>query len=136
MREILFRAKAAHTIDHEWLYGYVCAAPWEPEGMMIICVTEDGNAGGETVIPETVGQFTGLTDKNGKKIFEGDIVSVLHEGIYRCYWDEGNLEFGLANEKESFGIAYASRDIFIIGNIHDDPELLKEDTYEENPDTV
>ena len=69
MREILFRAKAAHTIAHEWLYGYVCATPDSPEAFMIICESEDGSVGGETAIAETVGQFTGLTDKNGKRIF-------------------------------------------------------------------
>lgn len=80
------------------------------------------------VDPDTVGQFTGMTARNGKKIFEGDIVEVIHEGVYRCRWDEGNLEFGLINGNESLGIAYVSPfDIAVIGNIHDNPELLEGD---------
>ena len=76
------------------------------------------------VDPETVGQFTGLKDENGKWIFEGDIVKT--GGIaYGCRWDDGNFEFGLYNKKESFGIAYADLPISVIGNIHDNPELLE-----------
>jgi uncharacterized phage protein (TIGR01671 family) len=82
------------------------------------------------VIQETVGQFTGLTDKNGKKIFEGDFIRVHGENgwysDYACRWDEGNLEFGIANKTESIGLGYfAPHELVIIGNIHDNPELLK-----------
>ena len=73
MREILFRGK---RIDNgEWVYGqYVYllnarAEDGEPIKHMIV----DGTPFGQTVNPSTVGQYTGLTDKNGKKIFEGDI---------------------------------------------------------------
>jgi hypothetical protein len=132
MREILFRAKAAHTIAHEWLYGYVCAAPWEPEGFMIICVIEDGSAGGESAIPETVGQFTGLTDKNGKKIFEGDIIEWNAKEFGREYRELVEWDYKLLGFRQGDWGEWCK----VIGNIHDNPELLKEDTYEENSDTV
>ena len=78
------------------------------------------------VDPETVGQYTGLNDKNGKKIFEGDVIRVGGD-IYACRWDEGNVEYIVSNKRESFGIAYAAYPCMeVIGNIHDNPELLED----------
>ena len=139
MREILFRGQTrkygekvrmgdGKKLPGNWVYGGVlqgCGshsiiygggnADDPSEGLNKWCVHTD-----------TLGQFTGLADKNGKKVFEGDIVEVIHEGVYRCRWDEGNFEFGLTNGTESFGIAYISpHDIVVIGNIHDNPELLE-----------
>lgn len=94
---------------------------------------------GFEVIPETIGQYTGLTDKNGKKIFEGDIV----DGIaYACEW-KGVIvwipqiaSFGLNHGHDTAWenctilkrAARGMNDEFsaeIIGNIHDNPELLE-----------
>ena len=113
MREILFRGRRSnnewftgdvHFIDHrvEICNGYCCVG----------------------VQPDTVGQWTGAYDTNGKRIFEGDIVDV--DGVvYACRWDDGNFEFGLVNEKESFGIVYVVPYVEVIGNIYDNPELLE-----------
>lgn len=118
MREILFRGRKK---------------PWGgwAEGSLVKMrdyyrISEKNDMISFGVETETIGQFTGLTDKNGKKIFEGDILDVMHQGVFECRWDEGNFEFGLSNNKESFGIAYVStNDIFVIGNIHDNPDLLE-----------
>lgn len=84
------------------------------------------------VIPETVGQYTGLTDKFGKMIFEGDIVLIDHpynvESTHEVIWDEyrWNLKgfcascFDYPSEAFSEGTKYMS----VIGNIHDIPDLL------------
>lgn len=76
---------------------------------------------------ETVGQYTGLTDKNGKKIFEGDIVSITDiNEKFICVWEKHNFEYEFQSKTMSFGICGVHKDeIEVIGNIHDNPELLK-----------
>lgn len=130
MREILFRGKRAD--NGEWVEGYYGQfhnrpVLDRPNSHQIFEPMEDATVFGSaigglwyTIIPETLGQYTGLTDKNGTKIFEGDIVKI-YEYVYVCFWNECNCEFGLKNDKEDFGIAYAPRDIEVIGNIHDTP---------------
>ena len=142
MREILFRGK---RVDNgEWVMGYMLMSEWNNS---VYIVTQDEcnyNAGGsyfdgciEEVIPETVGQYTGLTDKDGKKIFEGDICRFRE-------WSKGDMcwigkvhyehqQFVISGnpnkECESEFLLVLSRfipeNIEIIGNIHDNPELLK-----------
>ena len=119
MREILFRGK---RIDNgEWVEGFLIGLydPMIKEDTIKHAFIKDGTIFDREhkVAPETVGQYTGLTDKNGKKIFEGDIGKV-NEDIYVCFWNECNYEFGFTNSKRDFGIAYA-QDIEVIGNIHD-----------------
>jgi uncharacterized phage protein (TIGR01671 family) len=132
MREILFRGK---RIDNgEWVEGYYIKAVhhWHKRGIHEDWIITGASANGgwfaihkrHAIDPETVGQYTGLTDKNGKKIFVGDIV-VAEDYVYVCRWNECNIEFELANEVESFGMCYVYPDIEVIGNIHDNPELLK-----------
>ena len=81
------------------------------------------------VDPETVGQFTGMTDKNGTKIFEGDIVKEQyksHEIIYNVYWDEDYFAFRVKSKDYSYYLdELVPSNSEVIGNIHDNKELLK-----------
>lgn len=158
MREILFRGK---RVDNgEWVYGSYYHCCGTAYGATFIVVNDFGFI---EVIPHTVWQYTGLTDKNGKKIFEGNIVKCKHE--IRHFVDKEDkiprFVYGVKHEERQGYfvtkstiyyrnyeiqfykgryriinrniIHYIDRDyiynheIEVIGNIHDNPELLKED---------
>ena len=135
MREILFRGKTLN--DNEWVIG---AGVYKSEGYTWIITddvtkTENRGTGSDAINPETVGQYTGLTDKNGKKIFEGDIVTVHLEIPYlpsqpKTISAVGVVEFN--TEKSSYYVVSTSGEEYalcfideVIGNTHDNSELLK-----------
>ena len=123
MREILFRGK---DIKGNWHIGLLAHM-----GNAWYISNKAGVATAYEVIPSTVGQYTGLTDKNGKKIFEGDIV----KGLFVF----GEISSVVIFKYGSFGIEWNIDEIKVldpflglrniecevIGNIHDNPELLK-----------
>lgn len=135
-REILFKGKRKDTKD--WVFGHlvqcVDIALIFPRGKEFYYDELEKFAFDMTayeVIPKTVGQYTGIKDKNGKKIFEGDVI-LLEEHMDFSYSGTGPVEF-------YDGIWYVAGDlqnrlyelhrdyqIEVIGDIHDTPELLEE----------
>ncbi len=135
MRDILFRGKRKD--NEKWVEGYyavktICSirntylAP-------VICSKPKGLYDDRwfEIIPSTIGQYTGLKDKNGKKIFEGDIVKTQWIAkiteVYTVIYDDEIAAFCGKNVKDA-GIRTFDDDLAfreVIGNIHDNPELLK-----------
>lgn len=137
MREILFRAK---RVDNgEWVISdciYQC-------GGIVKLWDEPSRDGWVEVIPETVGQYTGLKDKNGKKIFEGDILKAITVDTnseqnavvgFGNFVDENNSDEYLGFYIEFDGVKTTItqlllkevKDCFeVIGNVFDNPELLE-----------
>ena len=172
MREILFRAKTNKNV--QWIYGDLIHAGTDPsDGEFAINYWDDEDGWrNENIQPETIGQYTGLTDKRGMRVFEGDILRVkeyknicwdlsksrderdemmhtfalddlkgelekeyisavvIEEGVY-CL--SSNAEYNDMFLSCLFGDMNGSLPIFdfeIIGNIHDDPQLVNQVVFE------
>lgn len=139
-REILFRGKQCYI--GEWVYGYLAE---DGCGLPVIETARFMSA----VEPDTIGQSTGLTDKNGKKIFEGDVVECVSRNVFVSVDGEPMKPFQRRMEivfhkgafcmKETYGGEMPpshfdlrsggrfsiSGDLKVIGNIHDNPELME-----------
>lgn len=138
MREILFRGKDfSGVINHYWCFGSLDTI--ENDRTIIIYSDRFGNKCRIIVDPSTIGEYTGLKDKHGKMIFEGDIVkytqkyelsgNVVMVGTVKwseCYagWCVTNFTNGLADRF----LTNAQCRIEVIGNKFDNPELLRSDT--------
>ena len=136
MREILFRGK---RVDNgEWVEGYYVYdnSGQTTEHPTAYIVHLNKHPCGWSlipfeVIPDTVGQDTGLTDKNGKKIFEGDIVKTnKFNEPNKKYIIKYNLQFGAFIGEDKYHMYFTTFDgdsdqFEVIGNIHDNPELLE-----------
>lgn len=128
MREIKFRGKGG--ITDSWLIGSLVT--WKDGAMIYGGFLNEG-----VVRPETVGQYTGLKDKNGKEIYEGDIIGCHNPDIkHLIFYNEKQGRFMAALngdiENDFVGVCglddsrwNASKEV--IGNIHDNPELIKEE---------
>lgn len=125
MREILFRGK---SISGDWVYGSLVQVKGE-----CIIIPEDaehwGGAEfnvGHCVDPVTVGQCTGLKDKNGKRIFEGDIVQMSDGKCGIIVYDDRCAGYGCGLHGDGCWLCVSEeKDRLVIGNIHDNPELVE-----------
>jgi len=142
MRTIKFRGK---RIDNgEWVYGYYyfetflndkpdCSMIVEHRpDLMLVSGAADNNNWWREVVPESVGEFTGLKDKNGKEIYEGDIVKFKGNIIGKIMWGNKRMAYFFA-DKENNGselgfIIHCRKGELpkIIGNIYEHSELLKQ----------
>lgn len=135
MREILFRGK---RIDNgEWVYGdldqYYDTITYIRSWVKIVPYLEAVERKFFSIQKETAGQYTGMKDKNGQNIFEADIVRTVYDGIEKIFvvvWDNEELDFKATNGRENYGpggfrYLLCCEEVEVIGNIHDNPELIK-----------
>lgn len=146
MREILFRGQTrkngekvematGEKVPGHWVYGGIF--PGTGDYSIIYGGETEKDLERHVVYSETVGQYTGLKDKNGKRIFEGDVVLDLHhhelavkgvvtfrDGAFGLQWNRGKVR-----EFSAF-TSICNVDYKVIGNIHDNPELLEEENNE------
>ena len=138
MREILFRAKAINRDPYksyrtsykngDWVYGLITKEYDERFKKLPAEMTNTDGVSGIDVDYKTIGQFTGLTDKNNKKIFEGDIIQNVTEGKTAVVqWFSEHSAFMLWCKSENQVYWLYDNDflnIEVIGNIYNNPELL------------
>lgn len=117
MRESLFRGKRAD--NGEWIEGFLVKKfdKWYIYDFDFLPYSSE-------ITPETAGQYTGLTDKNGKKMFEGDIIKDRFDDIGQIEYKPKYVAFIIQGWETGFAF-WVKKDIEVIGNIHDNPELLK-----------
>ena len=130
MREILFRGKRLQ--GGEWVEGYFFKSDinkkeresgkatiiFTPDCDTFIMVPECHNS--FMVVSDTVGQYTGMKDKNGKRVFEGDILSLRTGRPHVVRFEDGAFVL----ENTAIPVSFANK-FEVIGNIHDNPEMLK-----------
>lgn len=141
MREILFRAKAINRTGYErsnykngeWVYGLITRLYDERFPELPAKMTDTNGISGIDVDYKTMGESTGLKDKHGKLIFEGDIVLkrtrfkkepcevVFSFGTFHC-------GFGFGSSTATHPYTIDDKQIEVIGNIYDNPELLEEES--------
>lgn len=131
MRDIIFRGRQKGGT--EWFYGDLSYLVHDKQKCYIFPPDGYNSPDWYEVDPDTVGQYTGLTDKNGKKIFEGDIVhciSTFDEADMVVIFEAGEFHLVVCERYKTYEtcMGYRAISLFdkeVIGNIYDNPELLE-----------
>ena len=125
MRDILFRVK---RLDNgEWVYGSLLQVEYD-DGSVVTAIFDRKDSGGDAEVhPSTVGQYTGLNDKNGERIFEWDVLTVDGEdGFFVLEFQEDTARFVMSGDSVVVDFDnFWSYEVEVMGNIHDNPELLE-----------
>lgn len=136
IREILFRGK--DSITKSWVYGALVQQQDDPLREKTLIISYSNYQYGdfsEAVIhevdPETVGQYTGFVDKNSKKIFDGDIVSIYNSKafLFAVAWNDNHYILKCTTNGVSdniLNVTESPEDVEVVGNIYDNPELIKD----------
>ena len=146
MREILFRGQTrrygekvrlnGEKIKSNWVYGGIFSQ--NGDGDFAIIYQQEPTVEKYPVYADTVGQYTGMKDKNGKRIFEGDIIDFSDRsysdgyGVVRYDAEGTEFEFVYDDHYEGLGRCYYPEDVEVIGNIYDNPELLGDEGNDSN----
>ncbi len=139
MKDYIFRGKQFPDAGGGWFYGSLMIITEKDfVGVSRRAISDEktddkGRQWHYYVDPETVGEYTGLTDRNGNRIFEGDILNVVtsihgDEEIGVVTWDTDAARFVVSKDNNIIAIfenGRAGLDMEVIGNIHDNPELLE-----------
>ena len=127
-REILFKAKHIHAmssnknLDGTWIEGYLSSEEYINNGDTEVLIDKN-----------TICQYTGLIDKNGKKIFEGDILKHENECLIKVVWNDKRYGFAVQCIKGSVLLknckfelwSFEPNEVEVIGNVFDNPELVE-----------
>jgi len=122
-REILYRGI---NFQKEWVYGDLFHS-YANDDIAIAYYREGSKTPTfDAIFPESFGQYTGLTDKNGVKIFEGDIIVSPSRNIkHITMWRNDGFCAKQIGASSYIGLTYWASDIEVLGNVIDNPELIK-----------